>query len=415
METILTRFFLHNWQQKLVAFIAALIVWLFVNHSITDSKTIANIPVRVVNMPTDKTILGLMPNGVLSKRISLTLSGKKDIIEELEPGDIEVLIDASTASQDEWIVSVSKKNLLSLNPDIDLATSITNLTHTEFVVKLSRLVTAKIPINILPPTGETPVGYEYLDYWPQKLTQTLSGPEEEIQKLKTRGLDFTFDLSDITVSDLDPIKSGPDNFHDDEIRFLVPPKWKKVIVPFHNNALEEINDPEAQNMRVYFLHKQVLPLEREIPLAIFYPLTTSDSINPETVKLIPGKYIHIQNSIPLFTVPLYVKDVSKLFLSVVRDNLQIALVAAPQKEREILEWSVEVINPNELEDTYVAYLITNLTSGKGGQSTVPKKREMLIRKRFRDYLQRLTLYTGPEQKLSIESSIEDGQIHLLNY
>ena len=310
---------------------------------------------------------------------------------------------------------MSKKNLLSLNPDIDLATSITNLTHTEFVVKLSRLVTAKIPINILPPTGETPVGYEYLDYWPQKLTQTLSGPEEEIQKLKTRGLDFTFDLSDITVSDLDPIKSGPDNFHDDEIRFLVPPKWKKVIVPFHNNALEEINDPEAQNMRVYFLHKQVLPLEREIPLAIFYPLTTSDSINPETVKLIPGKYIHIQNSIPLFTVPLYVKDVSKLFLSVVRDNLQIALVAAPQKEREILEWSVEVINPNELEDTYVAYLITNLTSGKGGQSTVPKKREMLIRKRFRDYLQRLTLYTGPEQKLSIESSIEDGQIHLLNY
>ena len=77
METILTRLFFHNWQQKLVALIAALIIWLFVNHSIIDSKTIANIPVRVVNMPSDKTILGLMPNGVLSKRISLTLSGKK--------------------------------------------------------------------------------------------------------------------------------------------------------------------------------------------------------------------------------------------------------------------------------------------------------------------------------------------------
>ena len=415
MEIILTRLFFHNWQQKLVALITALIIWLFVNHSIIDSKTIANIPVRVVNMPSDKTILGLMPNGVLSKRISLTLSGKKDVIEELEPGDIEVLLDASTASQDEWIVAVSKKNLLSLNPDIDLSSSISNLSHTEFVVKLSRLVTAKIPINILPPTGEAPVGYEYLDYWPQKLTQTLSGPEEEMQKLKTRGIDFTFDLSDISANDLDAIKSSPDNFHDDEIRFLVPPKWKKVVIPFHNNSLEEINDPEAHNLRIYFLHKQVLPLEREIPIAIFYPLATSEAINPETVKMVQGKYVHIQNSIPLFTVPLYVKDVSKLFLSIVRDNLQLSLVAAPQKEREILEWSLEVINPSELEDTYVAYLITNLTSGKAGQSAVPKRREALIRKRFRDYMQRLTLYTGPEQKLSIESSIDDGQLHLINY
>jgi len=415
METILTRLFFHNWQQKLVALIVALIIWMFVNNSITDSKTIANIPVRVVNLPSDKTILGLMPNGILSKRISLTLSGKKDVIEELEPGDIEVLLDASTASQDEWIVLVGKKNLLSLNPGIDLASSISNLSHTEFVVKLSRLVTAKIPINILPPVGEAPVGYEYLDYWPQKLTQTLSGPEEEIQKLKTRGLDFTFDLSDIASSDLMGIKGSPDNFHDDEIRFLMPAKWKKVMIPFHNNALEEINDPEAQNMRIYFLRKQVLPLEREIPIAIFYPVATSETINPETVKLVPGKYVHIQNNIPLFTVPLYVKDVSKLFLSIVRDNLQIALVAAPQKEREILEWSLEVVNPSELEDTYVAYLITNLSSGTGGQSAVPKKREMLIRKRFRDYMQRLTLYTGPDQKLSIESSIDEGKLHLLNY
>lgn len=415
METILTRLFFHNWQQKLVALITALIVWLFVNHSITDSKTIANIPVRVVNMPSDKTILGLMPNGVLSKRISLTLSGKKDVIAELEPGDIEVLLDASTAPHDEWIVSVSKKNLLSLNPDIDLASSISNLTHTEFVVKLSRLVTAKIPINIFPPTGDAPVGYEYLDYWPQKLTQTLSGPEEEIQKLKLRGLDFTFDLSDIAASELDTIKSAPDNVNDDEVRFLVPPKWKKVVIPFHNNAFEEINDPEALNMRIYFLQKQVLPLEREIPISIFYPLATSEAINPDTLKIVSGKYVHVLNGIPLFTVPLYVKDVSKLFLSIVRDNLQITLVAAPQKERDILEWSLEVINPSELEDTYVAYLITNLSKGKGGQSAVPKKREALIRKRFRDYLQRLTLYTGPEQKLSIESSIEDGQLHLLNY
>lgn len=415
METILNRLFLHNWQQKVVALITALIVWLFVNHSIIDSKTIPNIPIRVVNLPADKTILGLMPNGVLSKRITLILSGKKDVIDEIEPGDLEVLLDASTAPQDEWIVSISKKNLVSLNPNIDLANNITGVDHTEFVIKLSRLVTAKVPVQILPPIGEPPAGYEYLDFWPQKLTQTLSGPEEEIQALKARGLELTFDLSEITPEELDKIQSASNNFHDDEIRFLVPSKWKQVLVPFHNNALEEINDPEAQMLRIYFLRKQILPVEREIPLSIYFPAATSDTINPDTVKIVPGKYVHIRNSIPLFTVPLYVKDVSKLFLSIVRDNLQISIIAAPQREREILEWSLEVINPSELEDTYVAFLITNLSTGKGTQAAVPKKREMLIRKRFREYLQRLTLYTSPEQKLHIESAIEDNKLQILNY
>jgi hypothetical protein len=414
METILNRLFLHNWQQKGVALITALIVWLFVNHSIIDTKTIPNVPIRIVNLPADKTILGLMPNGVLSKRITLALSGKKDVIDEIEPGDLEVLLDASTAPQDEWIVSINKKNLVSLNPSIDLANNISSVSHTEFVIKLSRLVTAKIPVQILPPVGEPPAGYEYLDFWPQKLTQTISGPEEEIQALKARGLELTFDLSEITPEELDKITSASNNFHDDEIRYLVPNKWKQVLIPFHNNAMEEINDPEAQSLRIYFLHQQVLPVEREIPLSLFFPAATSDQINPETVKIVPGKYVHTVHSIPLFTVPLYVKDVSKLFLSIVRDNLQISLIAAPQRERQILEWSLEVINPSELEDTYVAFLITNLSSGKGAQA-VPKKREMLIRQRFRDYLQNLTLYTSPEQKLHIESTLEDGKVDIVNY
>lgn len=415
MESFLTRFFLHNWQQKIVAFITAMVVWLFVNHSITDTKTMANIPVKVVNLPPDKTIVGLMPNGVLSKRITLTLTGKKDVIDELEPADIEVVLDASSAGQDEWIVSISKKNLVSLNPDIDLSNNINSVSHSEFVIKLSRLVTAKIPINIPPPSGDAPQGYEYLDFWPQKLTQTISGPEEEIQKLKMRGLELALDLSEISKEELDGIKSSPGNFHDDEIRFLVPNKWKQVLIPFHNYAMEDINDPEAQTLRIYFLRKQILPLEREIPLTIFFPVATSETINPETVKIVPGKYVHIKNSIPLFTVPLYVNDVSRLFLSIVRDNLEISIIAAPHREREILEWSLQVINPAELEDMYVAFLITNLSGGKGGQNAIPKKRETLIRKRFRAYLQRLTLYSAPDQKLNMESTIEDKRLSILSY
>lgn len=415
METFVSQLILQNWQRKLVALITALIIWLFVNHSIIETKIIANVPVRIVNIPPDKTIVGLLPSGVLSKRINLTLSGTKDVINELEPGDIRVDIDASGADQNEWIVSITKKNLVSLNPDIDLLQHITHITHNEFVIKLSRLVTVKVPINILPPSGEPPAGYEYLDFWPLKLTQTISGPEEEVQKLKTNGLDLVFDLNEITKEELDSIKSASDQIPDDEIRFLVPNRWKQVSIPFHNNVLEDINDPEAQTMRIYFLRKQVLPIEREIPISIFYPLLASDQLNPETIKLGPSKFIEIKNAIPVFTVPLYVKDVSRLFLNIIRDNLQLSIIAAPPKEREILEWSLEVINPKKLEDTYLAFLMTNLRSAKGGQNALPKRREALIRKRFQDYLYRLTLYVSSTQPLNLESNLLENQLIINNY
>lgn len=414
MEAVIRSLFINNWQRKIVAIIAALIIWLLVNHTIIDTKNIPNIPIRIINLPQDKTIVGLLPNGILQKRITLVLTGSKDVVQELEPGDIEVVLDASTATGSEWIVKISKKNLVSLNPEINLLHSITQVEHSEFVINLSRLVTAKVPITILPPVGEPPSGYEFLDIWPLRLTQTVSGPEEEVQKLKARGLDLTFDLSDISLGDLDSIKSSPGNFHDDEIRYLVPNKWKQILIPFHNNALEEINDPEAQVLRIYFLRKQFLPVESKVPISVFYPLQTSETINPKTVKLEAGQYVEMNNGIPVFPIPLYVKDVSHLFLSIIRDSLTINITAAPQKERQILEWSLGVINPKELEDTYVAFLITHLSNGKS-QAPLPKRREELVRKRFRDYLQRLKLYTSADQKLKIESMIEDGKISIINY
>ncbi len=248
-----------------------------------------------------------------------------------------------------------------------------------------------------------------------KLTQTVSGPEEEVQKLKAKGFDITFDLSDITKQDLDSIKSSPGNFHDDEIRFLVPNKWKQVVIPFHNNSLEEINDPEAQVLRIYFLRKQVLPIESKIPLAVFYPLENVETINPETVKIVSTKYVEFQHDVPVFEVPLYTMNVSRLFLSVIKDSLQITLTAASPKERQVLDWSVEVINANSLEDTYVAFLISQLSQGKSTQGILPKKREKVIRARFREYLKRLKLYSSPEKKLHLETVLEDGKIKIINY
>ena len=307
METLITKLIFHNWQRKIVALITALIIWLFVNNSIIETKTISNIPIRVYNLPPDKTILGLLPNGFLSKRITLTLSGTKDVIEDLEPGDLEVLLDASTATQENWIVQISKKNLVSLNPSIDLSDHITQVSHPEFVVKLSNLITAKVPINILPPKGEPPQGYEYLDFWPQKLVQNLSGPEEEIKLLKAQGLDIEFDLSEITKADLDVLRNQRSNIHNDEVSYNVPNKWKQVSIPFHNFAREEINDPDAQNLHIDFLRKDFLSINRELPIRVYYPMEYSDTINPGTYSLAVENKIQLKNDIPILTVPLYVR------------------------------------------------------------------------------------------------------------
>lgn len=413
MESVIARFFFHNWQRKLLGLLTAIVIWLFVNHSINSSKTIANVPVRIINLPSDKTISGLLPNGMLTKRIALTLTGTMDVIEELEAGDLEVLLDASTASNDEWIVQISKKNLVSLNPSIDLRHHITQVDHTDFVIKLSRLITAKIPVVVTKPIGNAPQGYDYLDIWPEFVMQSVSGPEEDIQKLKEKGLEITFDLRDITKAELDAIKSSN---HNDEISFPIPKKWKQISIPFHNHNFEELNDSEAQNLRIGFLRKEFLPLDKEIPIRVFYPLNQIEKINPLTYALETSDDIIKTSGVTILHKPLYAREVSRLFIEVIRNSVEIVITASPKNERNILVWSLQYINPRELEDTYVAFSITNSSVNKSNQAVgIPKKQEELLRKRFREYMRRMMLYLTETRKLHIKSSLEGNQIRVTAY
>lgn len=409
MENTLKSLLFNNWQRKAVAIVSGLILWLFVNSSITESKTIPNVPIRIINLPADKTIIGLLPNRLLSKRVTLTLSGTRDIIQELEPGDLEVLLDVSLADSDDWVVKITKKNLVSLNPSIDLLHHITQVEHSEFVLKLSPLVTAKIPVRVLPPTGEAPEGYEFLDIWPQKLMQTVSGPAEEIDLLKVDGLELVISLEDITKADLEALKSFHGNSsYDGEVSYLVSEKLKKVQIPFRNHSLEEINDPEAEFLHLDFLRKDLLKVENEIPIRVFYPLKYSDAINAKTHPLAVGNAMREHNGIVLLTIPLFVSDVSSLFLDIVRENLEIDIVATPKSEREQLPWSLEVIDPHELEDMYVAYMRNSTSDG----NLIGKRIEPLLRKRFKNYMQRLALYTSLNHPLMIEATLGDTSINV---
>jgi YbbR domain-containing protein len=412
MEALIYKLFWHNWQRKLLAVLAAIVIWIFVSHSITETKMIRNVPIRIMNLPADKTVVGLLSNGILQKRINLTLSGPKDVIEEIEPGDLEVNIDASTIDHADWIVQINKKNLVSLNPDIDLANNITSIGHTEFVIKLNRFVTEKIPVEILKPQGDPPPGYKFLDVWPQHLQHLVSGPEEEVNKLKNSGLQVTFDLDSISKGDLDAIKSQQQHGQNNEIAFMIPQKWKQVAIPFRNNSLEEFNDPEAQLLRLAFLREEFLPLERQLPIMLYFPLKTLKQYSPSTLQLGESPSLLARDGLHFFVPPLYIKNVSRLFLDLVRDYLELTIAVAPTTEREILPWSVELVNARELEEMYVAY-----QAAQGGKQIqqLAKQREQLYRQRFRDYLQQLILYVSPEHKLNIESLIEGSNVQIISY
>ncbi|NGX42950.1 MAG: hypothetical protein K940chlam7_01239 [Chlamydiae bacterium] len=409
MEPLISRLFFQNWQRKAIALVVSIVVWIFVNQSITDIKTIPNVPVRVVNLPTDKTIIGLQPNGYLRGRVTLTLSGSRNTIQELEQGDLEILLDVSMADNDDWVVQITKKNLVSLNPTLDLRHHVHFVKHPEFVVKLSQLITEKVPILVKKPLGKPPEGYEFLNIWPERLTHTLSGPKEEIQNLKIRGLKLTLDMSNISKKELEAQKQSKKGGHDDEISFFIPEKWKQVNIPFRQNTTQNINDPEAKHLRIDLLRKRVLPIGKEIPIVIYYPAKYSAKINPNTHSLAETDEIYTKNEISLFTPPLFVRNVSRLFLDIVRENIEIVIIAAPKSERELLQWSIEVIDPREMEDTYVAFVIVEQKES-GLTTSDARKREELLRKRFQEYMQKLSLYTENDERLNITGILEGDKI-----
>lgn len=399
--------FTNQWPRKLIALAAALVVWLFVDQSITDTAVIPNVPIQVINLPDDKTISGIQPNGILSKRINLTLSGTKNVIQSIGPGDLIVQVNAAAANDDQWILHLTRKNLVSLNPSIDLSHHITNVRNPDYIIKLSKLAKAIIPIKINA-RGTPPAGYEFLDFWPRQLYLTFVGPEEETSKLANDGLSLDLDMMLISKSDLDKIVNAKENLHDDEISYTVPINWKKITHPLLGNSPVEINDPDAHLLHIDFLRKRFLPIKKETAIRVFYPLGSLDVINPLSYPLIENDAIKKFNDIYSLFYPLYAQNVSSLFLDVVRDNLEIAILAQAGKDGEHLDWSLNVVDAQQLEDRYVSYLISTYT--RTDEANL-KAREYHLRTRFRKYLRKLTLFRETEQLFQLDARLtKDGII-----
>lgn len=410
MKTLIRRFFLDNWQRKLVAVLLSIIIWFMVNQSLTISRTIGNIPVRVVNIPSGETIIDLQANGTLTKRVALTFVGNKTLLDELSPADLEVVIDAQ-GKKGEWIASISKRNLVSLSPELNIGKGITRVSPTNVIIRLTKLITDKIPVYITQPIGQPPRGYQYLDIWPYRLDLTISGAEEVIKRLKSKGIRLTFDLSDITKAELDGLSAKEDSKNGDEVSFYIPEQWKRVEIPLLSERPIEINDPRAKDLRIDFVRISLIPVQSEVPINLYFPSEGLKKYSPKNVTVGSSPLIKQQQGVNLFSKPLFVKGVSPLFVRIVQQMLQLTIVVDPIGDTNELHWGIEFINPRLLEDQYVAILMSTSLE-KEVRDLQPLLREEYLRNRFRSFMSRFKLYLSEDEALKLSARLDKGRILL---
>lgn len=408
MRSWLRRLFIQNWPRKTASLIAAMFIWVMISHSMTINRKIENIQVRVINLPPGKTIEGMKSNGILTHRIPmLSITGNKMALEKINEKDLEIVIDAQHVLN-KTKAEITKRNLVSLNPEFDIGKAIDRIGFCEIPLKPSNLITAKVPIVVTPPIGDSPKGYQFLDIWPYQLSVTVTGPEETIQRLKSRSSKLTFNLNEISTADLDAIASNKNGIQSDEVGFPIPDSWKKIHLSAISEAPIQIEDPQAKFLRIDFLRQEVIPIGGSIPVAVFFPPKFSNTLNPETYTLAPTDFLIKKNGLKIVAPPLYAHGVSRLFVETVKDMMQLLIIAVPKSEQEQLPWNLQFIDPYILENRFVARSMTESFDMPGGIQ--PRSMEEVVRNRFRSYMQRCRLFASKDQKLSLKIELQANTI-----
>lgn len=402
------RILFSNFPRRLFSIFVAIAIWLAINESITTTKVIPNVPVYLEKIPQGKTVTGINPSGKLPKTLTLTVTGNRNVLERLTPHNLEVVISSNNKGM-QWSEKIGKHHLRAADQEIDINRYVSKVKTDPFFVHLTKIVADFIPVYIRNPIGEAPDGYQFINVWPQRLIQKVSGPENEISQLKNEGLTVTFDLSRVRKRDLDTLfAANPEN---NEVRFLVPKDWKRVYVPFLADPQIEIEDPLANELSLEFLKTEFLELDTQIPLRLFFSAKDAHLINPTNCTLVEGAHVKNHYGSWLLDLPLSTKDVSREFLNVVKDRMEIAIHATPTNDGS-LPWGIEFVDPESLESQYVKLLLPiNKGSSELSQASL-KTLETSLRQRFRRYLTSFALYTKQGRKASLNFQLQNGQVTL---
>lgn len=407
MKNWIIKLFLDNWIRKLISLILAIITWFVVDQSLTTTKTVSTVGVRVLNIPEGKTIAGLQSSGLLNKRISLTLTGKKSYLEDLASSDIEIALDAS-GMRDEFVANIYKKHLVSLNPELSVSHHINKIAPINLIIKMVPLAEEKIPIYITQPIGEPPKGFQFLDVWPYHLDLTVKGPEDIIKRLKNQGIKLTFNLNDIHPSQLE--RSNP-NTKQDVVSYFIPNEWKFINIPSLSEKPIEIDDQDSKHLRIDFIRSDVIPLNFAIPINVFVSPNHRSNINPNAFHLNNNDLISMNHGIKVLNEQLYVKGVSKIFVKTIRDMLSLSINLMHSSASGSIDWSMQFINPTLLENRYISAMMAD-PGEDDSKDMHPRLRQEYLRNRFRNYMNRFQLFTEDETPFDLKVDMKGKEIHI---
>jgi hypothetical protein len=273
---------------------------------------------------------------------------------------------------------------------------------------MTKLITDQIPVVITQPIGEAPRGYQFLDVWPYHLSLTVSGPEEVIKRLKLKEQRITFNLSDISKSQLDEL-SMKSEANSEVISYFVPEQWKQINIPILSDAPIEIDDPQAKALRIDFIRCNLLPVNAPVQISLFFPSDKLENINPQNTSLAPNDLVEFKKGVPLISSPLFANGVDSLFLEIAREMIEIVIIVDPKPEKKTLDWSIQFVNPGQLEDKYVTRLISDV-SDRDIRLLQPLLREEYLRNRFRSYMNHFQLLRAEDNEFDLSVYIKDQKI-----
>ncbi|MEW6518625.1 MAG: CdaR family protein [Thermodesulfobacteriota bacterium] len=181
-----------NWVLKLISFFFAIFLWYFV---VGEDKvdTTFNIPVEILNLPSDLTISNQFKN-----ELELTVNGPRGLIRNLAAQHISRPIDLSKSEPGTKIFQ-NTIDSISLPRGIRLL----RVKPTDIILQLDKLVKKNIPIHYVT-SGSLPTGFELVSITLDPASIPVTGPEPSVGQVDSIAT-AAIDLSRLTTSATRPV------------------------------------------------------------------------------------------------------------------------------------------------------------------------------------------------------------------
>lgn len=395
-----------QWHRLLFSILAGFFCWWNIHETQTSTKVFADVPIYIQSLPPGKTLGGLRKDGRLMRSFSLTLKGRKKVLEMIKPDQIEVLVNAS-GKGDVWKEDITINSIRCLNPEIQLSHAINEISHPPLQIRLTTKASRDIPVTLLPPSGSLPKGYKLIDIWPDQLVQSVEGPEEAVQALTVRRLFLTFDLNRITKQQLERL--GDELTPGSELYFKIPESWKYIELPAPFGESRPLQDPEAENLTFVILKPALLSLDTPLPIRISpLPLALSSSpiLNYELKIGTDENHVQLIHHLPNWICPVYVDGISKEFLQSIQPHLELVVYVGTKGS---ISCQIEVANSPRAEQRYVQRLIQTHFERNNHAELMLQKR---LTKQFWYYMSQMKFYGTSKRPLEWEVTLNGNKLGL---